>query len=102
MSKKLNRITASAPLRRPVKILQFGKGNFLRAFLDWMVDVMNETTNFNGEVQIIQVNSRETDNRFREQEGLFHVVVNGIRNGAPSKEIRLIKSVAGIINPRQP
>lgn len=99
MSKKLNRITASAPLRRPVKILQFGKGNFLRAFLDWMVDVMNETTNFNGEVQIIQVNSRETDNRFREQEGLFHVVVNGIRNGAPSKEIRLIKSVAGIINP---
>jgi tagaturonate reductase len=99
MSKKLNRTTASAHLRRPVKILQFGKGNFLRAFLDWMVDVMNETTSFNGEVGIIQVNSRETDKRFHEQDGLFHIVINGIRNGAPAKEIRLIRSVAGIINP---
>lgn len=99
MSKKLNRTTASAPLSRPVKILQFGKGNFLRAFLDWMVDVMNERTSFNGEVQIVQVNSRETDNRFHEQDGLFHVVINGIRDGMPSREIRLIKSVAGIINP---
>src|SRR5688500_17163577 len=99
MSKKLNRTTASAPLSRPVKILQFGKGNFLRAFLDWMVDVMNERTSFNGEVQIVQVNSRDTDNRFHEQDGLFHVVINGIRDGMPSREIRLIKSVAGIINP---
>ena len=99
MSQKLNRTTAPASPRRPVKILQFGKGNFLRAFVDWMVDVMNDTTDFNGDVQIVQVNSKETDNRFREQDGLFHVVINGIRNGAPLKEIRLIRSVAGIINP---
>ena len=27
---------------RPIKILQFGEGNFLRAFVDWQVDIANE------------------------------------------------------------
>ena len=99
MVRKLNRKTASAPQDRPVRILQFGKGNFLRAFADWMTDVLNETTSFNAAIQIVQVNSTETDNRFADQEGLYHLVTNGIRDGQPVREIRLIKSVASVINP---
>jgi tagaturonate reductase len=54
MVKKLSRSTASVPQVRPVKILQFGEGNFLRAFVDWMVDILNEKTNFNSAVEIVQ------------------------------------------------
>ena len=39
---------------RPVKVLQFGEGNFLRAFVDWIIDQLNEKGNFNGDVVMIQ------------------------------------------------
>ena len=83
MLKKLNRNTAQSPQTKPIKILQFGKGNFLRAFAGWMVDIANQKTDFNAAMQIVQTNSREKDIRFIEQDGLYHVVVNGIRNGKP-------------------
>ena len=54
MLKKLNRKNASAEETRVVKILQFGEGNFLRAFVDWMVDILNEKTDFDGAVEIVQ------------------------------------------------
>src|SRR5690349_3414640 len=99
MLKKLDRTSATKSQHRPVRILQFGKGNFLRAFTDWMVDVVNEKTDFNGAVTIVQTHSRETDNRFIEQEGLYHLITNGLSNGSPLREIRLISSVSGLVNP---
>ena len=38
----------------PVKVMQFGEGNFLRAFIDWMIDKSNEAGKFNGMVQLVQ------------------------------------------------
>ena len=35
---RLNAAMAPAPVR-PVKVLQFGEGNFLRAFVDYMIDI---------------------------------------------------------------
>ena len=29
-------------VERPVRVLQFGEGNFLRAFVDYMIDIANE------------------------------------------------------------
>ena len=43
-----------SPCNMPVKVVQFGEGNFLRAFIDWMIDEMNRKVGFNGSVQIIQ------------------------------------------------
>lgn len=99
MIKDLNRTTANAPQDKPIKVLQFGKGNFLRAFADWMVEAMNEKTGFNGAVTIVQVNSTSNDDRFERQQGLYHVVINGIRNGKNVREIQLIRAIDGIINP---
>jgi tagaturonate reductase len=99
MIQKLTRSATSHLQQKPVKVLQFGKGNFLRAFVDWMVDIANETSGFNGAVQIVQSNSTEDDLRFHDQGGLYHVVINGIRNGIPVREIRLITCVSGVINP---
>jgi tagaturonate reductase len=99
MLQKLNRTTAKAPQNRPIKVLQFGEGNFLRAFVDWMIDIMNERTEFNGAVQIIQPIAHGMGTLVNEQEGLYHVVLNGIKNQQPVSETRLITCVAGVINP---
>src|SRR5690606_24236091 len=99
MLKELNRTNAALPQNNPVKVLQFGKGNFLRAFADWMIDLMNEKAGFNGAVQIVQVNSTVLDERFEKQEGLFHVIINGLQNGETINQARLISVVDSVINP---
>lgn len=99
MLKELNRSTSGRPRQYPVKVLQYGKGNFLRAFADWMIDVANEKTGFAGAIQIVQTNSKVEDAHFRDQEGLYHVVVNGISRGKLFKQVRLISCVNEVINP---
>ncbi len=99
MLKKLNRQTAAAKQTRPIKVLQFGEGNFLRAFVDWMIDIMNEKTDFNGDIQIIQPIEHGMGKAVNAQDGLYHVVLNGIQGGQQSQETRLITAVAGVINP---
>ena len=49
---RLNAAMAPAPVR-PVKVLQFGEGNFLRAFVDYMIDIANEKSDFNGSVALV-------------------------------------------------
>ena len=43
-----------AKVKHPVKIMQFGEGNFLRAFVDWIVDEMNKKADFNAGVVVVQ------------------------------------------------
>ena len=99
MLKKLNRTTASSEQTRPVKILQFGEGNFLRAFVDWMIDILNEKTAFNGAVEIVQPISKGMSKELVEQEGLYHVLLKGIQQGKIFSEARLITCVSNAINP---
>lgn len=99
MTKILNRQTAGAPQSRPVKVLQFGEGNFLRAFTDWIIDVLNEKTDFNGAVKLIQPINMGLSSMINEQEGLYHLILNGIKDGVASKEIRLITCVDSAMNP---
>ena len=99
MLKKLNRKNASAEKPRPVKILQFGEGNFLRAFVDWMVDILNEKTDFNGAVEIVQPISKGMAKEVNAQEGLYHVVLKGIQQGKIFSETRLITCVSKAITP---
>src|SRR6478609_12223176 len=99
LMKKLNRSTASSPQQRPIKVLQFGEGNFLRAFADWVIDIMNEKADFNGAIQVVQPIQNGMGKLVNAQDGLYHVVLNGIQSGREVKEVRLITSVAGVINP---
>ena len=39
----------------PIKVLQFGEGNFLRAFVDFFFDISNEIAGFNGKVMLVAV-----------------------------------------------
>ena len=96
--KSLNRSNVSNRIpQRPVKVLQFGSGNFLRGFADWIIDIMNEKAGFNGAIKIIQ--SVSQDNALNDQEGLYHVVVNGLKNNKPFNETRLVTCVIGAMSP---
>ncbi len=97
--KILDRTTANKPITHPVKVLQFGGGNFLRAFCDWMFDVLNKTTDFNGSVVVVKPTERGDYTALRAQDGLFHVALDGVRNGALVSEVTLVESVSDVIQP---
>lgn len=79
--------------RYPEKIVQFGEGNFLRAFIDWMVDILNEKTDFNSGITIIRPIDTPQP-KLDEQDGLYTAVIRGLnQQGQPVAEPRLIGSV---------
>lgn len=86
---------------RPVKILQYGNGNFLRGFTDFMVNEANEKGVFDGNIQVVQVHSQVADPKMIAQDCLFHVVIRGLKDGKKVDEAKLITSVSGISNPNE-
>lgn len=97
--KPLNRKNIGALPAMPVRVLQFGEGNFLRAFVDWIIDVMNEKTTFNSAVEIVQPIDKGMAHLINAQDGLYHVLLNGIQNGKTVSEKRLITCVTNAFNP---
>lgn len=87
------------PVQRPIKILQFGEGNFLRAFVDYAVDVANEENGFNGNVAVIMPRAGKTD-RFSKQHNIYTVCLRGQQDGKVYKEDRVITSVATVLSAR--
>jgi tagaturonate reductase len=83
----------------PLRILQFGGGNFLRAFTGWMVEVLNEETAFNGDIAIIKPTPRGSYRQLRQQQGLYYVVLRGIKGGQAVSETKRIHCVREIVNP---
>jgi tagaturonate reductase len=85
--------------KMPERVIQFGEGNFLRAFVDWMVDRLNGQGLFNGCVVIVQPIERGLVNVLNEQEGLYTLLLRGIENGQVIEQKRLITSVSRGVNP---
>lgn len=85
---------------RPEKIIQFGEGNFIRAFMDWMVHQMNKQGTFNGQVVAVQPTPRgKVVGKLNAQDGLFTVILRGILNGQTVNSHEIITSVSRGINP---
>lgn len=63
-------------VERPVKVLQFGEGNFLRAFVDYMIDIANESGDFNGDIVLVKPIEFGTLDRFHDQECQYTVERN--------------------------
>ena len=95
---KLNRFTAKA-LRRPVKVIQFGEGNFLRAFVDWIIWKTNQNTDFNAGVVVVQPIDKGMVDVLNEQEGLYHVNLQGLDKGEAVNSIEMVDVINGGLNP---
>ena len=68
-------------MQRPERIIQFGEGNFLRAFVDWIVYNMNEKTDFNSSVVVVQPIDKGMVDMLNAQDNLYHVNLQGLDKG---------------------
>ncbi len=93
---RLNKSITGA-VDRPVKVLQFGEGNFLRAFVDYIFDVTNEKTDFNGGVVLVKPIEFGNLDRFHEQECQYTLQLRGFKDGQPAKITRQITSVVDAV-----
>lgn len=96
--KQLNRTNVQAN-KYPERIIQFGEGNFLRAFVDWIIYNMNQKAEFNSSVVIVQPLENGMVNMLNEQDGLYHVNLQGLQNGKEVDSIQLIDVVSRGLNP---
>ncbi|MFK8004998.1 MAG: tagaturonate reductase [Saprospiraceae bacterium] len=97
--KELNKNNNSITKNNTERILQFGGGNFLRGFVDWIIDVYNEKTNSALGVWVVKPTERGDYETWKQQDGLFHILTKGIKNGKLVNENRLITCVNRIIHP---
>lgn len=84
--------------QRPIKAIQFGEGNFLRAFVDYMIDILNEKTDFNGNIVIIKPIKYGSVEQFGKQNNLYTVLLRGLVNGEKTTEKRIITDVEKAIS----
>ena len=81
--------------KRPVaRILQFGEGNFLRAFVDWKIDRMNEAGGLDWGVVVVRPIAQGNPHWLNEQDGLYTVLSRGVADdGTAVSEARVVASV---------
>ncbi len=83
------------------RILQFGEGNFLRAFANWMIQEMNTKADFDGGVVVVQPIEQGLVEMLNDQDGLYTLYLNGIKNGKAISEHQVIDCIQRGINPYQ-
>ena len=83
----------------PEKVLQFGEGNFLRAFVDYWFDVSNEKVGWNGKCCLVQPIAPGLAKLINAQEGLYTLYLRGRQNGEKVDAKRVISSVSRCLNP---
>ena len=83
----------------PIRVLQFGEGNFMRAFVDYFFDISNEKAGFNGKVALVQPISQGLTELVNNQEGLYTLYLRGSENGQKVDAKRVISSCACCLNP---
>lgn len=89
--KKINELYSRKP--RPIRIIQFGEGNFLRGFVDYMVDVANEKGVFNGDIAIVKPIQAGNLDRFHAQDNIYTISLRGKKDGKTYVENRVVTSV---------
>ena len=83
----------------PEKVMQFGEGNFLRAFVDYWFDVSNEKAGWNGKCVLVQPIKPGLAEMINKQEGLYTLYLRGRENGEKVDRKRVISSVSRCLNP---
>ncbi|MBP3377795.1 MAG: tagaturonate reductase, partial [Clostridia bacterium] len=85
--------------KRPIKILQFGEGNFLRAFVEWIIQDMNDKGAINAGVVVVQPMPVGRVENLEAQNGLYTICLEGIDKGETVKTRQIIDVLEDFINP---
>ena len=84
---------------RPERVLQFGEGNFLRAFVDWMINRANASGAYQGSVVVCQAIPTGLGAQINAQRGMYTLIMRGQENGEPVRQCEVISSISRCINP---
>ncbi|MCO6176271.1 tagaturonate reductase [Flavobacterium sp. NRK F10] len=97
--KRLNRKNTGLTELLPVKVVQFGEGNFLRAFVDYAFQQLNKTVDFNVGVAVVQPLANGLVPMLNDQDGLYTLFLNGVKKGEKIQDIELVSNIVKGINP---
>lgn len=84
---------------RPERVIQFGEGGFLRGFVDWILQIANEKTDFDGSVVVVQPIEKGMCALLEEQNCVYTHVMRGLQNGAPTVEKKFIDVISRTVEP---
>ncbi len=85
---------------RPVKVLQFGEGNFLRAFVDWIINSANKAGSFDGGVAVVQpIEQFGRVKELAEADCLYTLYLQGLQDGKAVRQHEVIKTIQDAFNP---
>ena len=86
------------PVQRPVKVVQFGEGNFLRGFVDYMIDIANEQGKFDGNIVLIKPIEFGNLDNFHKQDCQYTVSLRGRVDGEAKILNRKVTSVVDAVD----
>ncbi|UZT97134.1 tagaturonate reductase [Chryseobacterium fluminis] len=96
---KLNRELQGSQEKLPVKIVQFGGGNFMRGFTDYVIDKLNKEAGFNAGIVNVQPTAGGSVHKLEEQDNLYTLFTRGIKKGEIIDEKQVISAIQKSINP---
>lgn len=95
---QLNKKIHSKPERK-IKIMQFGEGNFLRAFVEWILQDLNDKGAISADVVVVQPMPLGRVKDIAAQDGLYTLRLEGIDNGERVKKSEIIDVIGDCVNP---
>lgn len=99
LDKKLNRANLGLEKKLPIKVIQFGEGNFLRAFVEYAFQKLNQEANFNAGVAVVQPIDRGMVDMLNDQDGLYTLFLKGVQKGKEIQHKELITNIVKGVNP---
>ncbi|MFD0990161.1 tagaturonate reductase [Mariniflexile jejuense] len=97
--KKLNRKNVGLEEKLPIKIVQFGEGNFLRAFIGYAFQELNKKADFNAGIAVVQPIDRGLVNMLNDQDGLYTLFMKGVKKGEEIQDVELISNIVKAVDP---
>ena len=96
---RLSKNTVAAFEQYPEKVLQFGEGNFLRCFVDWMFHELNKKADFKGSIVVVQPIENGMVDMLNEQDCLYTLYLRGLQNGKVENYHETISVISRGLNP---
>ena len=92
-------VAVGSPTDGPERVLQFGEGNFLRSFVDWMINAMNGRRLFDGRVVVVQPIEKGLVDVLNGQDGLYTLILRGLQSGKIVERREIITAISRGIHP---
>jgi tagaturonate reductase len=90
-----------AVVESPVTVLQIGEGNFLRGFVDWMIQVCRNQGLYQGSIAVTQPrpSGKSKIEALAGQDGLYTLVTRGITQGEQAANQEIISVFSRVFDP---